>query len=148
MIDFALVKRKSQKIVGTKPLNPKTKNHRTRPYQSLLNTYFSLLYSHEGYPKQLTIHNSRMVQHALRYYCNSALLKLYTQQLFTFWVDHYSMLMKLRAPFAKNSNDGMMISPCKLIVRRNHLQFLLYWLDRSLYSLLGLMSGGCYLPPS
>ena len=67
-----------QKVVGTKPLNPKTKNHRTRPYQSLLNTYFSLLYSHEGYPKQLTIHNSRMIQHSLRYYCNSALLKLYT----------------------------------------------------------------------
>ena len=142
------MKRKRQKLVGTKPLNPKTKRHRTRSYQLLSNPCFSLLYSHEGCSKQRTIHNSRMIQHSLRYYCNSALLGLYTQQLFTFWVDHYSMLMKTRAPFAKNSNDGMMISPCKLIVRRNHLQFLLYWLDRSLYSLLGLMSGGCYLPPS
>ena len=56
------------------------------------------------------------------------------------------MLVKSRAPFGKNSDNGMMISPCKLIVRRNHLLFLLYWLDRSLYSLLGLMSGGVTSP--
>ena len=74
------IEKKTPKIVGTKPLNPKTKKHKTRPHQSLLNTCFSLLYSHEGYPKQLTIHNSRMVQHSLRYYCNSALLKLCTHK--------------------------------------------------------------------
>ena len=81
LVSLFLMKRKRQKIVWTKPLNPKTKTHRTSPYQSLSNTSFSLLYSHEGYPKQLTIHNSRMVQHAVHYYCNSALPKLYTQQL-------------------------------------------------------------------
>ena len=76
--NFEYIEKKTPKNRWNKTLEPQNKRHRTWSYQSLSNTWFSLLYSHAGYSKQWTIHKSRMIQHSLRYYCNSALLKLYT----------------------------------------------------------------------
>ena len=41
--------KKTPKDRWDKTLGPQNKNHGTRPYQSLLNPCFSLLYSHAGY---------------------------------------------------------------------------------------------------